>query len=72
MVGKRKKGEQDSTVWFSKEDKSGVLIQHSLNRCIYFVKNIRVDTLDFSKETPASEIDKWVDAKRKDHKEVNV
>ena len=65
MVAKRKSKEQDSNVWFCREERAGILIQPQFRKCIYFIKGEILDTLWYKKDTPASEVDKWIECKRK-------
>lgn len=66
MVGRRKAREKDSNVWFSTDKKSGILIQPQFRKATYFVNNNEnIDELWYDEDTPASEIEKWMLAKRK-------
>ena len=55
-------GKSDHTISF--DSKSGVFIQGSFHRALFFVDGITIDILDYDEETKASEIAKWVEEKR--------
>lgn len=65
MVGTRKAKEEDSNIWFSTDKKSGILVQPKLRKLIYFVNGEKVDTIFYETETKASELETWIQAKRK-------
>lgn len=69
MVAKRKSGEADSTIYFSQQDGTGVLIQFRFKRAIYFVNGEKIDEFNWHDGTPASIVDTWVNAKRNANKE---
>ena len=65
MVGTIKAKQQDSNVWFCTEKTAGILIQPQFRKATYFVGNENIDTLWYEKDTPASDVEQWVEAKRK-------
>ena len=65
MLATRKAKNMDSQIKFSNTENSGVLIQHKRNRAIFYVDGIVKDELCFDNETKASEVDSWVESKRK-------
>lgn len=63
MVAKTSaKAPKDHTISF--DSKSGVFIQGSFHRALFFVDGITIDILDYDEETTASDISKWVEEKR--------
>ena len=67
-----KSNTKDSNRFFSEDRKSGILIQHKLNRAIYYVDNETIDEFPFHADTTMKEIDKWIDAKQKHYNESKV
>ena len=65
MLATRKAKNMDSQIKFSSTENSGVLIQHQHNRAIFYVGGIVKDEFYFENETKASEVDSWVESKRK-------
>lgn len=65
MVGTRKAKEEDSNIWFSTDKKAGILVQPKLRKLIYFVNGESIDILYYESETKASELEVWIQAKRK-------
>ena len=65
MYATRKSKDVDSQIKFSSTENSGVLIQHKHNRAIFYVDGIVKDEFYFENETKASEVDSWVESKRK-------
>jgi hypothetical protein len=65
MVGTRKAKQEDSNVWFSREKKAGILIQPQFRKATYFVNGENIDTLWYEKDAPASEVEHWIESKRK-------
>lgn len=63
------KKSKDSNRFFSTDKKSGILIQHSFKRAIYFVDNINIDEFQFNDETKVSDLEKWIEAKKKNYQE---
>lgn len=64
MLAIQLKGKSDFNVWFSDDRRSGVLIQPKFRRAIFFVNGETKDNLDYTEETTASEIDRWIKEKR--------
>lgn len=65
MVGRRRAREKDSNVWFSNDKKSGILIQPQFRKVLYFVNKENLDTFWYEEDTPVSDIESWIQAKRK-------
>jgi hypothetical protein len=64
MVAIRKANQPDSTVWFDREEKVGVLIQFQFKRALHFVNGLTVDTLNWTEDTTAKTVDDWITNKR--------
>lgn len=65
MFATREKYRKDSTVKFSSTENTGVLIQTQFRRVIFFRRGITIDDMYYQIDTPASEVDAWIEAKRK-------
>jgi hypothetical protein len=67
-----KSNSKDSNRFFSEDHKSGILIQPKLHRAIYYVQNLTVDDLDFQDDTTISEVEDWIDAKKRHYEELFI
>lgn len=64
MMATRKAKEKDSQIKFSLTENSGILLMPQLNRAVYYVKGITIDTFSTADKT-AKEVEAWINAKRK-------
>ena len=56
---------KESNVFFSEDNKSGILIQPRFRRVLFFVAGVTKDTFYYEEDTKASEVDRWITEKRK-------
>ena len=55
---------QDSNIFLSEDRRTGILLQPSLNRAIFFSKGERLDTIDNINDMAPEDFNKWVQQKR--------